>query len=118
MTLRSSLMAGSLPWEIADKLGYDPIQAVTAAGTTQGTATALNTNCANVTTSTISGGVIINQPQSSNYIYNSGPNTLTIYPPVGSNFVGLAANVGFTLAINNGIIIEGDGTTLLPMFSN
>lgn len=118
MSLKQELMAGSLPWEVADKLGFDILQAVTAAGTTVSGATALNTNCANVTTSTIGGGVIMTSPSARNYVYNSGPNTLTIYPPTGLNFVGLAANVGFTLATANGIAIEGDGTTLLPLFSN
>ena len=118
MTLRSSLMSSSLPWEAADKIGFDPVTNVTAAGTTQLTATALNTNNANVTTSSINAGVIIGQPGSVNFIYNAGPNTLTVYPPVGVNFVGLAANVGFTLATINGIMIESAGTTLLPLFSN
>lgn len=118
MTLRSNLMASSLPYEAASKLGFDAIQAVTAAGTTQGGATSLATNCANVTTSSIGAGILITQANDVNYIYNSGPNTLTIYPPVGSAFVGLAANVGLTLATANGIVINGAGTTLLPTFSN
>ncbi len=115
MALKQDLMAGSLPWEAAGKLGFDAIVAVTAAGTTQSGAASLNTNCANVTTSSIGGGVIITSPNERNYIYNSGPDALTVYAPVGSNFVGLAANVGLTLASGSGIIIEGNGTTLLPV---
>jgi len=118
MALKSDLMAGSLPWEAANKLGFDVLQTVTAAGTTQTGATALNTNCANVTTSSIGAGVIITEPNARNFIWNAGPNTLTIYPPVGQNFVNLSANVGFTLASGNGVTIEGDGTTLLPMYTN
>lgn len=117
MALKSDLLFSSLPPAAANKLGFDSLQSVTAAGSTQGTATSLNTNCANVTTSIISSGVIITAPIEYNYIYNSGPNTLTVYPPVGSNFLGLAANVGVQVAVNVALETEGAGTTLLASLS-
>lgn len=117
MALRSVLMAVGMPAPMATKFGYDPVQAVTAAGTTQATAQALNTNCASVTTSAINAGVIINQPNDDNYIINAGPNTLTVYPPVGSNFQALAANVGLQVAVGDALMTKGCGTTLLASYA-
>lgn len=113
MALKSDLMASSLPYEAAGKIGQDPVTAITAAGTTQTGATSLNCNCANVTTSTIGGGVLITEPIGRNFVYNAGPNTLTVYPPVGQNFVGLANNVGIQVASASSVMAEGNGTSLI-----
>jgi hypothetical protein len=113
MALKSDLMAAGLPAGIANKLGLDPLTTVTAAGTTQGTATALASNNVNVTTSSIGAGIRLQATEGSTYVNNLGPNTLTVYPPVSSTIVGLAQNAGLTLAsgssawlIPNGIYIQ------------
>lgn len=102
MTQKSELMAAGMPAAQASKLGLDPLTAVTAAGTTQGTATLLTANNTKVTTSSIGAGVQLNAWTEQSNVYNSGPNTLTIYPPTGSTFVGLALNAGLTVATNSG----------------
>lgn len=112
MPLKSDLMSSSLPWEAAGKLGFDVLQNITAAGTTAGTATALGCNFANVTTSTIGAGVILTEQSTTGYIYNSGPNTLTVYPLTGSNFVGLGANVGLNVATGSALTYAGGGTNV------
>lgn len=114
MASKAELMAAGLPGAVATKLGVDGgVNTATAAGTTQGTATTLTSNFVNVTTSTIGGGVIIGLPFERNFVWNSGPNTLTVYPPVGGTVIGLAQNVGVTVAANSGVFMEGDGINFL-----
>jgi hypothetical protein len=117
MPTKAELMATGLPAATAAKLGLDTLTAFTAAGTTQGTATLLTANFANVTNNTINGGVILGAPFETTMIYNSGPNTLLIYPPVGGTFVGLSQNAGFTLATANSVIINGDGINFIAVLS-
>jgi hypothetical protein len=112
MPLKSDLMAASLPYEAASKLGFDTPQTVTAAGTTQATATPLNCNCATVSTPTISGGVIITETNSTTSLFNSGPNTLIVYPAVGVTILGLAVNQGLTVANQSGVTLVGAGTSM------
>ena len=107
MALKSELMAGGLPYALANKLGFEPLTAYTAAGTTQGTATALVANNANVTTSSIGGGVIMVSPNQKYMVYNAGPNVLTVYPPVGNAFAGLATNAGVQVAPLNSVRTDG-----------
>lgn len=117
MPTKAELMAAGLPAAAATKLGLDPLTSFTAAGTTQGTATALTANFANVTNNTINGGVILGAPFETTMVYNTGPNTLLIYPPVGGQFVGLALNAAFTLAAANSVIINGDGINFIAVLS-
>ena len=109
MSLKSELMAIGVPSSPASDLGLDPITAFTAAGTTQGTATTLTANNANVTTSSIGAGVIVASARQLYNIYNAGPNVLTIYPIVGGTFAGLALNGGFQVAPLNSAQVIGGG---------
>jgi hypothetical protein len=103
MATKAELMATGMPASQANKLGLDPTSSVTAAGTTLATATVLAGNNSNVTTSSIGGGVQLQGDFDQAYVYNAGPNTLTIYPPSASaNFIGLAAGVGATVAAGSG----------------
>jgi hypothetical protein len=112
MALKSDLMAAGFPAGQANKLGLDPSAAVTAAGTTQGTATALAGNNANVTTSSVSAGVKLQATEGSSFVYNTGPNTLTVYPPVGSTILGLAVNAGLTVAAGSGVLCIPNGANI------
>jgi len=113
MPSKQELMASSLPASAASKIGVEALTSFTAAGTTQTTATALTANFANVTTSSINAGVIIGAPFERTFVYNSGPNALTVYPPVGGTFVGLALNAGATVASGSGLAVEGDGVNFV-----
>ena len=117
MPSKSGLMFGSLPALAANELGSDALGTATAAGTTQLTATQLVGNFTNVTTNAINAGVIVNSMNGRNMIYNTGPNTLTVYPAVGGTIVGLAVNQGFTLATGSSVLLEGDGSNLMGNFS-
>jgi hypothetical protein len=117
MALKSELMAGGMPATLASKLGFDPLTAYTAAGTTQATATLLTGNAANVTTALANAGVLIKRMNERNIIYNIGPNVLTIYPDVNGTIAGLAKNAGTQLAAGKTATFEGDGLILLPNIS-
>jgi hypothetical protein len=116
MALKQELMASGMSASLANKLGFDPATVYAAAGTTQGTATVLTGNVANVTTVGANSGVILGRPNERNLIYNGGSgNVLTVYPPVGGTILGLAKNAGLQVSQGKAVTIEGDGTTF---FSN
>lgn len=78
----------------------DTNNAVVAAGTTQGTATTVQTGYAMVTSGT--GGVILtaNGVGDSQVVYNSSGSSITVYPPSGAKLNSLATNAGMILANN------------------
>lgn len=72
--------------------------AVSAAGTTQGTATAINADVVNVSTVASGAGVVLPLVgHGSMTVYNSGANALKIYPPSGAQINGLGSNAAMTL---------------------
>lgn len=76
---------------------FSTSQAVTAAGTTQATATLLTTPWSNITTVAPGTGIILNSttPIGSYqrvFMSASGGNTLSVYPPVGSTINPLGTN--------------------------
>ena len=74
---------------------------ISAAGTTQGTATALTASNNVITTAAASSGVILtNSEIGDEYaILNIGANAVTVYPPTSGQINNLAANSGFLLAL-------------------
>jgi hypothetical protein len=76
--------------------------AVTAAGTTQGTATALTVEINHVTTVTASTGVILPTPASAGiriFIRNGGANNLNVYPHSGGNIAGTGVNAAISIDV-------------------
>lgn len=74
---------------------------VTAAGTTQATATLLINGLNGILTAAANSGVILNANSLTSdcqIVYNGGANAVKVYPPVGSKINGLPANTGMTLA--------------------
>lgn len=81
---------------------------LTAAGTTQGTALAINADANLVSTVGASSGVIIYNGVigDSCIVYNdAGANALTVYPPVGGKINNLSTNSGMTLAANTSVLL-------------
>ena len=72
---------------------------ITAAGTTQGTATPLTTKINTITTTAAGTGVILPSATVSDRltVVNHGLNTLNVYPASGETVEGLAINVPFPL---------------------
>lgn len=82
--------------------------AISAAGTTQGTATLVQADANLVSTVGASSGVILYNGVvgDSCWVFNdNGANTLTIYPPVGSKINNLATNAGIALATNSNVLL-------------
>jgi len=103
-TLSKIMGAGEAALTAKTKLGVDaPNVAVSAAGTTQGTATLLTTDFNKVTTAALNSGVILpatNLNQGDQYIVaNHGANALAVYPPTGHSLGTLAANAAATVAV-------------------
>lgn len=75
---------------------------ISAAGTTQGTATALVSDITQVSTVGSGQGVILpsSEPGKIFRVVNKGANALLVYPPSGSQINALAANAGFSLAVD------------------
>ena len=76
--------------------------AVSAAGTTQGTATALTVDYNVITTAAASSGVVLPTATAGRriVIVNKGANTLSIYPATGGTIDALSANAAIQIAAN------------------
>lgn len=73
---------------------------ITAAGTTQDTATALNSEWNYVSTTPANSGVLLYDFGSgvSSIVWNGGVNSLKVYPPVGASINGGSADAPYALA--------------------
>lgn len=73
---------------------------VTAAGTTQGTATALDSEWNVVTSTPANSGVVLDgfSIGVSTTVINAGGATLKVYPPAGMNIDALSANASYSLS--------------------
>lgn len=71
--------------------------AVSAAGTTQGTATPLTTHTVVVTVCALNAGVIATLPY--HKIYSRGANPVLFYPVSGNNFEGQGANIAVSVPV-------------------
>jgi len=87
--------------------------AVSAAGTTQGTATALTVDYNVITTAAASSGVVLPTATAGRriVIVNKGANTLSIYPATGGTIDALSANAAIQIAANGSIEIMASSTT-------
>lgn len=77
---------------------------ISAAGTTQATATILDTQINGVTVVAANSGVILPAVSAGTWVrvLNRGAHTLSVYPPVGQFIEGLTANLPSGLAVNGG----------------
>lgn len=87
--------------------------AVSAAGTTQGTATALTVDYNVVTTVAAGAGVVLPTATAGRriVIVNKGANVLTIYPATSAYIDALAVNAGIQVAANGSIELMASSTT-------
>ena len=81
---------------------------ITAAGTTQATATTVVNAIAYVETVASGTGVVLlaGNPGTSQTVYNAGANPLKVYPPSGVSINQLSANTAITLPANTGAIFK------------
>jgi len=87
---------------------------ISAAGTTQGTATLLLSENSDVGTVASGAGVILStflSPGELQTVFNSGANALKVYPPSGFSINALPANAAMTLSTNTGVLFCCVSTT-------
>lgn len=79
---------------------------ISAAGTTQGTATLLINGANGISTAAASSGVILfpGGVGTSQLVYNGGANPVKVYPPVGAQINGIPVNGAHTLATNTACV--------------
>ena len=97
----------SLP--LAAAICQDTQAAVSAAGTTQGTATELTAADSEVTTVAAGAGVVLSSDLAAGdeqSVFNAGANALKVYPPSGFKINALATDTAMTLATNTGVIFK------------
>lgn len=94
---------------------------ISAAGTTQGTATQLpDTSASHVTTVAANTGVRLpsnSTPGKLVYVHNSGANTLKIYPATGQQINNLAANAALSVTANKGVTFIYDASRWMASLS-
>ena len=81
----------------------DVLTGISAAGTTQGTATELIAGISMLSTVASGSGVALSPnatPGAFQLVYNGGANAVTVYPPLGAKINSLATNAGHLLAAN------------------
>lgn len=92
----------------------DALAGISAAGTTQGTATEL-TNGINLVATVASGaGVILSSKLAagdSQLVFNGGANALKVYPTLGMKINSLATNAPVTIGTNTAIEFHCGSTT-------
>lgn len=112
MALANELMAGSIPAGAAGAIGQDtPATGLTATGSNQAGALALTSSFSIFSTVASSTGAILPPAGNQNdfVVYNGGANPLTVYPAVGQQINGLAANTGLSVAANKSAIFIAAG---------
>lgn len=80
---------------------------LSAAGTTQGTATAITNQTNDFTTVAASSGAILPSPEQGEFIFvaNSGANAMALYPASGHSINALAANTAFSVPAGKSVIV-------------
>ena len=111
MALASDIMKGGFSAMSAKAIQGQTNGAVAAAGTAQGSATALTMSVNAVTSGT--GGVILPSAEINDEvdICNLSGATITVYPPSSERINGLPTNTGFPLANNTSVKVKKFTTT-------
>ncbi len=114
MALKTELMAGGMPHRLANQLGFDAVQTVSAAGTTQATATQLTGNFTIVGTTAASTGVqILDASRGFQALYNAGASTLQVYGNGTNTINGIAGSTGVSVPTTKSIFLVPAGTGLI-----
>jgi len=113
MGIAARMMGGGVSAFQARAINGDVAPTLSAAGTTQGTATSLKASINVITTAAASSGVILPSVEIGDEveIMNLGANALTVYPDSGSRVNAIATNGGFSLAINTAVKVRRFSST-------
>lgn len=108
------VMGSGVPGLTVAALTQDVGTSISAAGTTQGTATELVNADNEVSTVASGAGVILSSKLTAGdlqSVFNVGANPLKIYPPSGMKINALATNAAMTLSTNTGCLFKCLSTT-------
>jgi len=103
-----------LPGLVVQAISQDVATAISAAGTTQGTATELTAHVNVVSTVASGAGVILyskSVPVDSQVIFNAGANELIVYPVSSAKINSLPVNTGVILPTNTAMEVIMVSTT-------
>ena len=109
MALAMNVMRGGVSAGAAQAINGNTVNsAITAAGTTQGTATAIVADVNIVTTATSAQGVILYNGVlgDSQEIFNNTNADIRVYPPLGGKVNQLTTNAGFVLAPQTSVEVK------------
>lgn len=107
--IAAKVFSAGLPIPLMECMCKDAGSSVSAAGTTQGTATELTAADSEVTTVAAGSGVILNSTLSagdSQTVFNAGGNAVKVYPPSGMSINALSSNASMLLATNTGCLFK------------
>ena len=108
------VFGSGVPGLTVQAICQDVEASVSAAGTTQGTATELTFADSEVTTVAAGSGVVLSSSATAGdtqSVFNAGANPLKVYPPSGFKINSLPANQAMTLATNTGCLFKFVSTT-------
>jgi hypothetical protein len=108
------VFAAGLSEPLAACLCKDTATSISAAGTTQGTATELTASDNEVTTAAAGAGVVLSASLAAGdtqTVFNAGANAVRAYPPTGFSINALPVNLHMLLATNTGCIFKCVSTT-------
>ena len=114
MALGWKVFGQGMPGPTAVALLQDVATSISAAGTTQGTATELAAADNEVSTVAAGAGVVLSSKLAAGdeqTVFNAGANALKVYPPSGMKINALAANAAMTLGTNTGVYFKCVSTT-------
>lgn len=99
MSIAKNTMQGGLSAMTSLAINGGVAAGLSAAGTTQGTATALALGCNTVTTVASSSGVILPAGNLGDemWVFNNGANSLTVYPPTSAKINAGSTNAGVSI---------------------
>ncbi len=109
MALSSKLMGCGLPAQVALNITGDVANGITAAGTTQATATELYSGLNRVSTVASLSGVKLYRatvPGDSQVVYNDGANSLLVYPATGDTIDGFAVNLPQSVPVGQMMLFQ------------
>jgi hypothetical protein len=108
------VFGAGVPTLMAAAICQDTATAVSAAGTTQGTATELTSADSEVTTVASGAGVVLSSklaPGDEQTVFNGGLNSLKVYPTSGMKINNLVLNDPMLLSTNTGVLFKCISTT-------
>ena len=102
----------SLP--LSEAICKDVATSLSAAGTSQGTATELTSADSEITTVAVGAGCVLSSklaPGDQQTVFNAGANAMKLYPPSGMKINALGTNAAMLLAPNTGCLFKCVSTT-------